>query len=595
MQQYQLKKKDIVVADDQLKEYPELLAGLLRSRGIATSEAAHNFLNPDYDRDTHHSFRMKDMEKAARRVLKAIEENQKIVIYSDYDADGIPAAVVLHDVFKKIGFDNFSNYIPHRTDEGFGLNIDAVKEFIKNKVDLIITIDCGIMDVEPVKLAQNNKSKKIDVIITDHHEPGSVIPNAYAIVNPKQEDCQYPEKVLCGAGVIYKFIQALIYVCRERGMIAKLPIGFEKWLLDMVGIATLSDMVPLTGENRIFAFYGLKVLRISPRIGLMHLLKKTNTTQRYISEDDVGFMISPRINAASRMGIPHDAFKLLSTKDIVEAGALSEHLNKINDERKGLVASMVKDIKKTLSQRSPEQVAASKVICIGNPDWKPSLCGLAANALKEEFGGAAFVWGRETGKEIKGSCRSDGTVSVVKLMQSIQEELLHFGGHEMSGGFAVSHEKIHTLQDKLREAYDKLLSVLENNPDSSLNNPKVTTIDAKIQISDVNWKTYSLIEKMGPFGVGNPKPLFLFERVFVRNKKMFGKQKNHVELEFQNEKIEGNAVISKAQVKGIAFFASAEFLEKVPLDQPINLVATFEKSYFRNEASLRLRIVDVII
>ena len=568
--------------------YPELLRELLISRGIKNAQDAEQFLNPDYDRDNHHPYRMKDMERAVERVLKAIAGHEKIIIYSDYDADGIPGAVVLHDFFKKVGFDNFVNYIPHRIHEGFGVHTEAIERFAKDGATLVITIDCGIADVASITRA---KELGIDVIITDHHEAGAEIPPAFAILNPKQADCTYPEKILCGSGVIFKFIQGLIYTMRQRDMIKDVRNGWEKWLLDMVGLATLSDMVPLVGENRVFAYYGLKVLRISPRVGLLKLLRTVKTNQRHITEDDIGFMISPRINAASRMGVPLDAFKLLSTKDEVEAGALSEHLNKINDERKGIVASMVKEIKKIMTQRV-ENGTMKKVVVIGNPDWKPSLLGLAANTLKDDYGATVFLWGREGGSIIKGSCRSDGTVSVVELMEATRGSFLNFGGHKMSGGFSVSHEKIHTLEDEIVTAYEKLRA-----PEGA-RDPEKILIDKRLTLADVNWNTYKIIEKLAPFGVGNPKPLFLFDGIEIKEAKLFGKEKNHLELRFAGTGADarGNNFTSTAKdIVAICFFASAERRANLSAGMKINLVANFEKSMFRNFPELRLRIVDIIV
>ncbi len=574
---YALRDYSVQTSGDSLNGYPELLRDLLTARGITRAEDAEQFLNPNYDRDNHHPYRMKDMERAVERVLKAIESKERVVIFSDYDADGIPGAVVLHDFFKKIGFEHFENYIPHRHDEGFGLNIPAIEEFAKRGTALVITIDCGIADVAPVRRAVE---LGMDVIITDHHEPGSELPPAYAIVNPKQATCQYPEKILCGAGVIFKFVQALMYTARQRDIVKNIPNGWEKWLLDMVGIATLSDMVPLVGENRVFAYYGLKVLRISPRIGLMKLLRAAKTNQRHVNEDDIGFMISPRINAASRMGIPRDAFRLLSTRDELEADELSTHLDGINNERKGIVASMVKEIKKTIAERI-DNGTFKRVLVIGNPDWKPALLGLAANTLKNDYGCTVFLWGREGGELIRGSCRSDGTVSVVELMEATKDSFVTFGGHAMSGGFAVSHEHIHTLEDAIVSAYERITA------HHASREPEKVLIDRRLSINDVNWDTYKLVERLAPFGVGNPKPLFLFERVVVGESKMFGKEKNHLELKL--------ATASGKPVSAIAFFASSEQKSAVRAGMSINLVGTLEKSMFRNFPELRLRIVDIIV
>ena len=398
----------------------DLVDRLLFYRDIKTPEEKDKFLNPDYEKHIHDPFLLKDAEKAAKRIIEAIENNEKIVIYSDYDADGIPAGVIFHDLFKKIGFNNFTNYIPHRHDEGFGLNTDAIEEFAKDNVDLLITLDCGISDMEAVKLASE---KGIDVIITDHHEAHNDLPPAFAIVDHKQKDCEYPEKILCGSGIAFKLIQAILKLKRFD-----MKEGWEKWFLDMVGLATLSDMVPLTGENRVFASYGLKVLRKSPRKGLMRLLNHLKINQKYLNEDDINFMITPRINAASRMGIPMDAFILLSTDDDNEANRLVEYLDHINNERKGIVASLVKEVKKIIHERHKEN--PRPIIVAGNPLWRPSLLGLVANTCAEEFSKPVFLWGRDGDNIIKGSCRSGNTVSVVDIMHKVPDGImLQYGGH----------------------------------------------------------------------------------------------------------------------------------------------------------------------
>ena len=574
MKKYSVRKEIPASAEENLKSYPEILRHLLFYRGIENGDDAERFLNPDYDSGTHDPFLMKDMDKAVERILKAIERNEKIIIYSDYDADGIPGAVVLHDFFKKIGFNNFENYIPHRHEEGFGLNMEAVEEFGKSGAKLLITIDCGIADVKEV---EGLNEFGIDVIITDHHELGEKIPPAYAILNSKQNDCPYPEKILCGAGVIFKLIQALI---SKKNSDWQLKEGMEKWFLDMVGLATLSDMVPLVGENRVFAYYGLKVLRKSPRVGLMKLLRKIKIEQRNITEDDIGFTISPRINAASRMDAPMDAFKLLATSDETLADELSSHLNKINDERKGLVASMVKEMKHIISSRT-ESAEKKEAIVMGNPKWRPSLLGLAANTLMQENFCPVFLWGREGENILKGSCRSPGNVSLINLMKSLPEGILSgYGGHSMSGGFSVSYEKIHLLEEEIISALKKI----KIDGDDS---PQEIFIDKKLSIDEVNWETYNALEKLAPFGAGNPKPLFLFEKIKIAGMKNFGKEKNHLEISFRKE--------DGKNVSAIGFFMTGgEWGIELKEGEKINLVATMEKSTFRNFPELRLRIVDIL-
>ncbi len=569
-------KKEI----NEFKEYPELLSDLLFSRGIKTKKEAEKFLNPDYDLDTHDSYLMKDMEKAVERILFAIKNKEKIVIWSDYDADGIPGAVVLHDFFKKIGFHNFINYIPDRHEEGFGLNIEGVREVAEKGAKVLITVDCGIADLEE---AEEAGRLGMDVIITDHHLPSGLLPSAFAILNPKQTDCGYPEKMICGAVVAFKLVQALtlkLSTCNlELGAISPIPSGWEKWLLDMVGIATISDMVPLLGENRVFAYYGLKVLRKTPRPGLLKLFDKARINQNYLSEEDIGFTISPRINAASRMGCPMDAFSLLSTKDEAEGGKFAEHLDKINNERKGVVAGMVKEMKKKISERYSGN-EKKKCIVLGNPGWKPSLLGLAANSIAEEHLCPVFLWGRGNGEEYKGSCRSDGSVNLVEVMKETSNGVfLEFGGHALSGGFSVVYEKVHLLEEEIIKALDKIPAGVKISPE--------ILVDKKISLDDVNWKNYDIMEKMAPFGIGNPKPVFLFENARIAGVRNFGKEGAHLELQF--EKSNG------LKIPAISFFTKPEDFEvSVKVGSRVNLIANIEKSFFGRSPSLRLRIIDIL-
>jgi len=444
MATYRLAEQISEEAKKELSEYTQLQQQLLHIRGILTQSAAHVFLNPSYNEGLYDPFLLNDMDIAIDRILKSIKEDEHIVIFSDYDCDGIPGAVVLHDFFKAIKFENFSNYIPHRHYEGFGFSIEAAEKLHKKDTKLVITIDCGTSNIEAVKKA--NKLG-IDVIVTDHHEPGKKLPKAFAIVNPKIGDT-YPFDGLCGAGVVFKLVQALI----EKGDFDLKP-GWEKWWLDMVGLATIADLVTLIDENSVLATYGLQVLRISRRPGLQHLLRKQKANQRFLSEDDIGFTIGPRINAASRMDTPEDAFLMLSETDEAAASTHVDHLEKLNTERKTLVASMTKELHK----RMRELTEIPDVIVIGNPSWRPSLVGLAANKLAEEYNRPTFIWGRDGNGIIKGSCRSDGKVSVVRLMDEIADQFSEHGGHHQAGGFAVLEECIHTHIHQLN-----LQAILQN-------------------------------------------------------------------------------------------------------------------------------------
>lgn len=542
----------------------ELLSQLLYNRGLTNEADIQNFLSPNYDTDRHDPFLLNDMEKAVARVLNAISQNEHIAIYSDYDCDGIPGAVVLHDFFKAVGFDNFTNYIPHRHHEGFGVNQEAIKKLADDGASLIITIDCGTADVEAIALA---KKLDVDVIVTDHHEPNGHLPEAAAIVNPKLGD--YPFKELCGAGVVFKLVEALL----QKGDFG-LSTGKEKWWLDMVGLATTSDMVPLLGENRVLARYGLEVLRKSRRPGLHHLLRKARASQRHLTEDDIGFTIAPRINAASRMDTPEDAFFMLSSSDEGEAGARVEHLEKLNNERKGIVAAMVKELRHRLS----EMTELPRVLVLGNPSWRPALVGLAANNLSEEYKRPVFLWGRDGGGLIKGSCRSDGSASVVRLMEAAKGSFLEHGGHHQSGGFTVKENAIFTLPQTLLDAYMALGEKV------AIDEPIL--IDAELKLEEVKQNLLQTLRSLAPFGVGNPKPLFAFRGISPNKVEAFGKNREHMKLIFDTP---------GGRLEAVAFFTSPEAFAKTPeVGASLDLLAHVEESYFMNRLQTRLRVVDIL-
>jgi single-stranded-DNA-specific exonuclease len=550
-----------------------LVVRLLEKRGITDPAAIDAFLRPDYDRHTHDPFLLKDADRASARVIQAIEAGEKIAIYSDYDCDGIPGAAMFYDLFRRIGYANFVTYIPHRHNEGFGVNEGAIDELAALGVRLIVTIDCGISDKDAIAHA---KSLGIDVIVTDHHEPPEELPPAYAVVDPKQADCAYPDKNLCGTGVGFKLIQAILAKNRFG-----LKEGHEKWLLDLVGIATLSDMVPLTGENRVFASYGMQVLRKSPRKGLRRLLALLRIAQEHLTEDDIAFMVTPRINAASRMGVPMDAFHLLVAETDAEADERARHLDAVNSERKGVVASLVKEVKKLVRDRHPEGGAAiPSVIVLGNPEWRPALLGLAANSCAEEFRRPVFLWGRDGEGGFKGSCRSEGVSNVVEIMRAVPAGVFtEFGGHKHSGGFGVVAESIHHIEERLNEAAATLAT--------GASQPTEDSIDTELTLDDVGPALADDLNLLAPFGVGNRKPTFLFRGVSPASVRRFGKANDHMELMFM--RTDGR------KVPAISFFgAASEWAERVSAGSTIDLVASVEKSMFRNRPEIRLRIVDVI-
>ena len=545
--------------------HKHLLETLLERLDFKTEQEKQDFLKADYDSGVLDPFLLDGMKVTTERLNRALELNEKVAIYADFDADGIPGAVVLHDFFKKIGFFNFTVYIPHRDKEGYGMHPHAIEKLKDEGVNLIVTVDVGISSLEALRRASE---LGVDVIITDHHEPNGEIEEmeklAVSIINPKKKNDKYPFKHLCGAGVAFKLIQAMLQYGRanKKQWVLNVVDGWEKWLLDVVAIATISDMVPLLGENRVLAKWGLVVLRKTKRPGILALARKTGFKLAQANEDDIGFSIAPRINAASRMDTPELAFKLLATDSPKEAEDLSSELEKLNRARKAKVAAMSRKIKKKISnlEKLPD------VVVTGSPDYSPALCGLVANSLAEEFSRPVCVWGREGNGTYKGSCRSDGSISVFDLFEAVKDKLLFYGGHKEAGGFAVSLENIHTLQDEFCKAYKRLPKAEKDETQEPI----------VISLSDANTELLKALEVMRPFGIGNPKPVFLFKELHVEKISAFGKEKQHTEI-FVKEKNE--------RKRAFAFFSP---VEKCPVKDKISLCATVEYSFWKRQVELKI-------
>lgn len=535
------------------------------ARGLRNKTDVERFVSADYEREIPDPFLMKDMNVAVLRILKAIKSEETIAVFGDFDADGLCGTACLKDFFTRIGYENVLFHIPHRHDEGFGVSAGALTDLARQGATVVITVDCGIADIDAIEEASKIG---LDVIITDHHEPINGLPKALAVVDPKRGDCQYPNKNLCGAGVIFKVVQGILF--RDR---LGIPEGHEKWFLDLVGIATIADSVPLVGENRVLARYGLLVLRKSPRVGIRKLCRKLYLDQRHLTEDDVGFMIAPRLNAASRMGDIKDAFTLLSTNSEREAEEAVAGLERLNNERKGAVASIVKEVKK-----NNEVIEEHSVIVTGNPKWRPSLLGLVANSLAEEYSKPVFLWGRDGAQVIKGSCRSSGGVDLLALMSLSGETFEQFGGHRFAGGFSVHFKQVHTMREQLNLAYTENGVKAESDQEE---------IDILMSVDVVDEVLYERVERLSPFGCGNPKPLIRFSNVLIKNFRVFGKQKNHLEL-----------VLGKtnhSSLRAIGFFMKPESLQKKPeTGKTYDIIATVEKSFFRGREEIRLRLVDIV-
>ncbi|KKW30366.1 MAG: Single-stranded-DNA-specific exonuclease RecJ [Candidatus Kaiserbacteria bacterium GW2011_GWC2_52_8b] len=530
-------------------EVSDFVRELLTKRGISTDTDVHAFLNPDYELHTHSPMLIEGMNSALERLFCALERNERIAVYADFDCDGIPGASILSDFFKKIGYENFEIYIPHRDREGYGFHEEAITLLASHGVKLIITVDVGMTAVDAVAHA---RAIGVDVIVTDHHEiMGELsagrhgMPEAIAVLNPKLGD--YPFRDLCGAAMAFKLAQAALIEGKRRGIVRfiSVPDGWEKWLLDCVAIATIADMVPLALENRTLVRYGLSVLRKSPRPGIRALCTRLRLKQSELTEDDIGFSIGPRINAASRMGEPEIALRLLTTKDRAEAENCAAHLEELNASRKGAVASMVRQARKTVSIRYSE---ASRVVVLGNVEWKPALLGLAANSIMQERGGVVCIWGRDGQGSLKGSCRSDGSVSLVELFKNAGDALAEYGGHERSGGFSVSYERVHELP----EIFAKAAAASSENA-----TPAKPEADVRITLPEISWHTFQEVSQLAPFGVDNRKPMFLIEGSTVAAMKRFGKEQNHVEISLTCQN-------SNAKFRAFDFFRSPDDFTHTP-------------------------------
>jgi single-stranded-DNA-specific exonuclease len=554
-----------------MNEIIEILSGRL---GLVTDEQKDAFLRPDFDTHTHDPFLLSDMDVAVERLHQAITNKETIGIYTDYDCDGIPGGVVMADFFRLVGYDNFHVYIPDRQSDGYGLSNDGI-DLLKDKgCTVIITIDLGITAVDSTLYA---KDLGIDIIITDHHLPHAVIPDAYAIINPKRVGDMYPFKDLCGTGVLYKLVCGFLTKYRDNYGVG---IGAEKWMLDMVGLATLADMVPLVGENRVFAYFGLLVMKKTKRLGLKKLFSLNNVKLEYLVEDDLSFTLVPRINAASRMGDAYLAYRMLSTVDPTEAESLAKELESLNNKRKSHVAGIMKDIKK-----SGKDFTDTQVIVIGDPTWRPGVLGLVAGKLVEEYQKPVFVWGGNDEGDcdvLKGSCRAGAGMNVVDIMTEASSVFDHFGGHSGAGGFSLSKRNVHDLDTELNCAYDR---VKDKHNNQNTDSDGSTTDDMfSVSVAMPSRQLFDTIQQFAPFGFGNTKPALRVEHVTIESFKQFGKSQEHLEVICR---------IDNASIKALAFFKhDRSFTKPLSINDTATLICHIEMSYFIRP-ELRLRIIDI--
>ncbi|HOX60718.1 MAG TPA: single-stranded-DNA-specific exonuclease RecJ [Candidatus Magasanikbacteria bacterium] len=528
-----LKKWDLLPPPKQefLDSYPELpltVATLLYHRGIITQSAIDEFLDPDYTKYIYDPFLFRDMKKALQRIFRAIEKKEKIVVHGDYDADGVSAATILTQTLRTIGADRVDVYLPHRETDGYGLNLKTVTLLHDQGANLIITCDCGISNKPEIELAN---SFGIDVIVTDHHAIPETLPPAHAIIHPKVPGETYPDTGLCGAAVAFKLAQGLLRNAAKNGVELPLGIsyeGYEKWMLDLVAIATVADMVPLLGESRTLTKFGLIVLNRTKRIGLQKLLlearlrNEDGTNKREFNTETIGFQISPRINAAGRMNHANVAYNLLNTEDPTEATDLAFELNKNNLERQKMTEDLVK---RAIEQIERDQKDLPTLIVVGR-GWSTGIVGLIAGKIKEKYWKPTLVVAINK-EEVTGSGRSIDGFDLISALQSMPEFFHKFGGHPMACGFTLKDEK--TIPEFHKRLTEKFLA------DTSGHDIAPTIqIDAEVNLDEVDWGLYDILNKFEPFGQCNEKPLYLARGLTVLKTEPVGTDGKHLRIMVQH-------------------------------------------------------------
>jgi len=513
-----MQKKWIVaqpISAELKNQFPEInpvILQLLYNRHLTTQQQIDEFLLPDYSRDIYDPYLFTQMSKAVERINKAIEQQENILIYSDYDVDGITSAVVLRSGLEKLGAKNISVYLPDREKEGYGMRPESVQEAAKNQVKLIITCDLGITALSEVELANQ---LGIDVIVTDHHLPLEKLPPAYAILDP-QEDKNYPCKYLAGVGMAFKLVQALLQDRAKRQPDFHFE-AFEKWLLDLVALGTVADMMILLGENRTIVKYGLIVLNKTNRLGLKVLCEESKLVMGTIDTRTIYYQLGPRLNVASRLDHANTALALILSQNRAEAQKISQDLNHINSERQKMVDGAFQKLKAEFGPDPKER------IMIGySPDWPVGILGLISGKLREEYQRPALAVTKQ-GDGLVGSGRSNDQLSLVDLFVKLAPILSRYGGHRRAAGFAM--DDVNKLKDFIAAAETAAQELMDKEilPDELL-------IEAEISVGDVTWNLQENLEQFAPFGEGNPTPLFLMKNLTIDNFQWLGQNDKHLKL-----------------------------------------------------------------
>lgn len=477
-----------------------LVVQLLVNRGIVGPAQVASFLDGPSG-PTHDPYLLQGMPEAVDRIAMAIADGEPIVVYGDFDADGVTSTAVLVEALEAFGA-RVTPFIPQRED-GYGLNVPALTALAKRGTKLVITVDCGISSAAEVEAARD---LGVDVVVTDHHRVTGQFPEAVAVVNPRREDCTYPFKALAGVGVAFKLAQALL---GETPIVdGRTPREVERGLLDLVAIGTIADVVPLQGENRVFACRGLAELNRTARPGLRELIRTSGLTLGQIDSWDISYVLGPRLNAAGRLGDAVSSYRLL-TGSLGEASQLAQVLETANLSRQQLTEEALA----LARQQVKEQLPYAKLLVVASEDYRPGIVGLVAGRLTEEYNRPAIVLGID-GSEARGSARSVADFDLAAALTECQEYLTRFGGHARAAGFTVPLEKLEPLRQRLLALAEAQLAERDVSPRLD--------VDAEIALRTVSWRLYREIARLAPFGHENPNPLFLTRGLRVIEARVVG-------------------------------------------------------------------------
>jgi len=527
---------------------------------VNESKNSEIFLEPNFDRNLYNSKLLPDFRKFEKRIISAIEKKEKVGIYADYDADGIPGAAFLSKALSKIGLEN-ETYIPSR-DDGYGLNKTGIDHLIDRNCSLIITVDLGIKEH---KNAEYIMKRKCDLIITDHHIPDDTLPMAVAVVNPKIRGSRYKFSELSGAGVVFK----LIYGLKDK-FPHQLTEHFLKWNLDLIAISTISDVVPLVDENRVIAKFGLISLQRTKNLGLEKLYQTISIDPKKINEYVVGFQIGPRINAPGRLGEAMKPFKLLTTNNREEALELAKELNNQNGIRQEAMDQVFVEASEEIGSKKLDRC---KIIILASK-WPRGVIGPAASRLSEKFLRPIIIFSKE-GDTLHGSARSIKGFNIVEALQMNDSLLVAYGGHKGAAGVEVLSKNFSKFCKSMSKTADQKIT-------KSMLEPKIE-IDLILDSKEIDLKLFHQVEKLQPFGMGNPRPVFLIKKVQILEQKIVGRDGSHLKFIFnqQNNIFEG------------IFFSFFKKDYKLDKNKKYDIVFRPEINYFNGDEKVSLNIIDI--